>query len=261
MKFNSQLPDDEINVTKHSAVGDLSWMLGGLSVFILVIYFSFGIIVEYAVKHISIEQEQKIFSYLHLRTLAHGKKSDLSNKLQTLVDASETCSKTSYKFIVDVSDSNDTNAFAMPGGVIVVTQALIDNATSENELFFVLAHEIGHFQNRDHLEGVGQGFVSMAIASMIGLSDASELLQTSLNFSESYFSKTKESEADLYAVDLMECYYGHVNGSTDFFKHLPQTGNEGLFSTHPKTLHRIETIEAYISKKKYMKKEKKKFIL
>lgn len=259
MKFNHKLPDDEVNVTKHSAIGDLSWMLGGLSIFILVVYFSLGTVVEYAVKHISVEQEQKIFSYLNLKTLATPNKSDISNKLQVLVDTSEKCTKSPYKFIVNVSESNETNAYAMPGGIIVVTQGLIDNATSENELFFVLAHEIGHFQNRDHLEGIGQGFVSMAIASMIGLSDASELLQTSLNFSESYFSKSKESDADLYAVDLMECYYGHVNGSTDFFQHLPKTGDYDLFSTHPKTIHRIDMINNYISKKEYTKKETKFF--
>jgi Zn-dependent protease with chaperone function len=259
LKFNNQLPDDDVNVTKHSAIGDLSWMLGGLFVFILVVYFSLGIIVEYAVKHISIEQEQKIFSYLNLNKLATSNKSDIPNKLQILVDSSEKCTKSSYKFIVNVSESNETNAYAMPGGIIVVTQALVDNATSENELFFVLAHEIGHFQNRDHLEGIGQGFVAMAISSLIGLSDTSELLQTSLSFSESYFSKSKESEADLYAVDLMECYYGHVNGSTDFFKHLPKTSDYDLFSTHPKTIHRIDMINNYIDKKKYTRNETKKF--
>ena len=264
MSFNTKLPDDKVNVTNNSALGDLSWMLGGLFISIVVLYFTLGFIVEYGVKNISIKQEQEIFSYLNITKFTDSNQSKEEKKLQSLVDASSECSKTSYEFFVNTYDSDEqnlTNAFAVPGGLIVLTKTLIDNSESENELFFVLAHEIGHFQNRDHLEGLGRSFAATIIASMIGLSDADDLLQTSLHFSESQFSQSRESEADLYAVDLMNCYYGHVGGSTDFFKHLPKDSSGSLFSTHPGTIKRIEIIEKYIKEKQYEKREIKNYKL
>jgi len=258
LKFNTQLPDDEVNVTKSSALADLTWMLGGLSAIVLVLYFGFGFLVEYGVKNISVEQEQKFFSYVNFNEILQEEEKDANQslKLQAILDATKECSKTSYNFKLNIPNTDEINAFAVPGGLIVINQALIDNSTSENEIFFALAHEIGHFNNRDHLEGVGRGFVALAITTMIGFSEASDLLDTSLNFSESHFSQETESDADLFAVDLMNCYYGHVNGSTDFFKHLPENDNIQLFSSHPATLKRIEKIEAYIAENGYIKKDK-----
>jgi len=256
LKFHSKLPDDEVNVTKGSAIGELTWMLGGISLFVLVVYFTLGIAIEYGVKKISVEKEQKIFAFLHLDSLKDKDKDERSEaiKLQNLITLSQECVKSSYDFHITISDSNESNAFAVPGGLIVVTQGLLDGARSENELFFVLAHEIGHFQNRDHLEGIGRGLVGLALASMLGISDAGDILETSLNFSESKFSQNRESDADLYAVDLMQCYYGHANGATSFFKKLPQDDGYGFFSSHPKSLKRIELIEEHIKAHEYVKK-------
>ena len=262
MNFNEKLPDDEINVTKESDIGNLTWMLGGLSAFVIVAYFIFGYAVEYGVKHISVEKEQEIFAFLHVDKVFEddmqdaNETSEINQRLQALVDASKECSGTKYDFIVSVDETEEMNAFAAPGGYIVVTQGLIDKAESENELFFVLAHEIGHFNNRDHLEGIGRGFVAMALSAVIGLGDTSDLLQTSLDYSQSHFSQETESDADLFAVDLMQCYYGHTNGATDFFEHLPDTGYR-LFSSHPETLERIYTIEDYIAQEQYFSKDKK----
>jgi len=253
LKFNTKLPDDEVNVTKSSALGDLTWMLAGVSAFILLIYFSLGFAIEYGVKKISVENEQKLFAFVQADKFIEKVQNKNEKHLQTLVDSSKTCSQTQYNFVVNISDSNESNAFAIPGGLIVVTQGLLDKAKSENELFFVLAHEIGHFQNRDHLEGIGRSFVALTLSSMLGLSEASDLLEASLNFSESQFSQDTESDADLYAVNMMQCYYGHVNGATDFFNTLPKDKNYDLFASHPKTLHRIELIEAHIKSKGYSK--------
>jgi len=53
----------------------------------------------------------------------------------------------------------------------------------------------------------------------------------------------------------MHCYYGHVNGATDFFKHLPQesAGYGGMFSTHPDMQKRVEDIEMYSTQKGYVR--------
>jgi len=232
------------------------WMLGGLVALVLIVYVALGFGIKMAVKKISIEQEQRLFSYLHVDALMEANDSSTSQKVQRLIDAVTTqCLKTPYHFIVSIADDEQSNAFALPGGLIVVNKGLLQKATSENEIFFVLAHEIAHFQNRDHLEGIGRRFIGVLLGSLIGFSDVADLLQTTLNLSENRFSQTQESEADLYALDLMHCYYGHVNGATDFFKHLPQesAGYGGMFSTHPDMQKRVEDIEMYSTQKGYVR--------
>jgi Zn-dependent protease with chaperone function len=259
LNFNAQLPDDTVNVTSKSAFSELVWISGGLSLLIVIIYLSLGSLVEFTVKKISIEQEQKLFSFLHMDMSKPQKNTAQSLKLQNLVNSTKECLTTKYNFLIHLSDANETNAFAMPGGLIVINEPIINTATSENEIFFVLAHEMGHFQNRDHLEGIGRSFVSTALASILGLSDVSELLSVSLNFSESHFSQSRESQADIFAVDLMNCYYGHVAGATDFFTHLPDESSYRLFSSHPETKKRIKIINAHINEKHYLHKEIKSF--
>ncbi|WP_324171905.1 M48 family metallopeptidase [Sulfurimonas sp.] len=207
---------------------------------------------------ISIKQEQKLFSYLNLNILDSNNSSKDEIFIQLLANKSKKCTNSQYDFKIYLSSSKEVNAFALPAGFIVINQAIIDNAKSENELFFVIAHEIGHFNNRDHLEGIGRSFVSILISSFIGISDLNELLSSSISFSESQFSQHQESEADLYAVDLMECYYGHTNGATDFFHHISDVNNSlTLFSSHPQRVERIQDINNYIKTKSYHSNGKK----
>ena len=253
MSFHSNLPDDSVNVTRHSPLADAVWMLGGLLALVIGLYVVLGFGMEAVVKKISIEQEQELFSYLHLDALLDNNTSTTSQKVQHLVTAlQEQCLQTPYRFSVSIAEDEQSNAFALPGGFIVVNKGLLDKATSENEIVFVLAHEIAHFQNRDHLEGIGRRFIGVLLGSLIGFSDVNELLQTTLNLSENRFSQTQESEADIYALDLMQCYYGHVNGATDFFKHLPNdSGNYGMFATHPDIRQRVDDIERYSAQQGY----------
>ncbi len=256
MTLHNKLPDESVNVTQTSPLADMAWMLGGLIALVVIVYVVLGFGIEAAVKKISIDQEQRLFSYLHVDALMEANDSPTSQKLQSLVDAVATqCLKTPYHFSISIADDEQSNAFALPGGFIVVNKGLLEKATSENEIFFVLAHEIAHFQNRDHLEGIGRRFIGVILGSLIGFSDAADLLQTTLNLSENRFSQTQESEADLYAIDLMHCYYGHVNGATDFFKHLSQESGSygGMFSTHPDMLKRVEGIETYSAQKGYVR--------
>lgn len=53
-----------------------------------------------------------------------------------------------------VIDSSDLNAFAMPGGYVLVTSGLLDNMSSESELAGVLAHEIAHVVMRHHVREI-----------------------------------------------------------------------------------------------------------
>ena len=252
MSYKHKLPDDEVNVTKHSALGDVTWMIGGLSAILMTLYFTLSALINYEVKMISIENEQKVFDYLNIAALFENNDSNNSTNYQNLLTGVQKCSKTPYKLKLIIADDNVSNAFALPGGIIIINQGLINQAQSQNELFFVLSHEVGHIQNRDHIEALGRGLLSLSILAILGLNDSNALLEYSLNFSESRFSQERESEADLYAVDMMACYYEHVQGATDFFKHDDHEESVNmLFSTHPQMKERIKNIEHYIVEKSY----------
>jgi len=251
LKYNTSLPDDTVNVSKQSPLLDLLWMLGGLFIGITFLYFTFGIAIEYGVKNISTEREIKLFSFLQPEHNSTQTPSKELLTLRTLLDNSKACQKSPYSFAVNIAEDKSVNAFALPGGTIVFNRGLLDNVHSENELFFVLAHEIGHYKNRDHLEGIGRAFTAMIIGNMLGFSDVSDILNSAMALSESHFSQTQEGEADIYAVELMQCYYHHVSGATKFFEHLPKDDSFSLYSSHPDIEKRIHNIEQYIKKRGY----------
>ena len=96
------------------------------------------------------------------------------------------------------SDSEQVNAFALPGRVIVINKGLVGKAASENEISFVLAHELGHIENRDHLRGIGRSLVLMTFSAMLLGPDngVGKMLGKGLHLSEMKFSRVQESRAD-----------------------------------------------------------------
>ena len=251
MKFHNSLPDDTVNVSKNSPLLDLLWMAGGLFIGIILLYFAFGIAIEYGVKSISTEREIKLFSFLQSEHNSTENPSKELLSLRTLLNGSKVCQKSPYNFVVNIVEDDTINAFALPGGTIIFNRGLLKNVHSENELFFVLAHEIGHYKNRDHLEGIGRALTATFIGNMLGFSDISDILNSALALSESHFSQAQESESDIYAVELMQCYYGHVSGAMDFFEHLPEDDSLSLYSSHPEMKARIQYIERHIKKNGY----------
>jgi beta-barrel assembly-enhancing protease len=66
-----------------------------------------------------------------------------------------------YHFLL--LDSDEINAFAAPGGLILVCRGLLRCCESEDALASVLAHEIGHVQNRDGLRAIEQSRLTSAL--------------------------------------------------------------------------------------------------
>ena len=123
-----------------------------------------------------------------------------------------------------MADNPTANAMALPGGNIVVYTGLLDRVASENELAFVLAHELGHYAHRDHLRGMGRALVFAVIAGLLFGPDSGtgSLLAGALGLTELSFSRRQETRADAFAVAALHCAYGHVGGSTDFFDRIGQ---------------------------------------
>lgn len=95
------------------------------------------------------------------------------------------------------------NAFALPGGRIVVTDDLAILAGSDDAILGVLAHELGHVQQRHLLRRlISSAVVGAAITLLVG--DASGIL-TALpaTLADLTYSRDMEREADRYAIELL----------------------------------------------------------
>ena len=155
-----------------------------------------------------------------------------------------------YEFRVEIDDSEVANAMALPGGLIIVTQGLLDQVESENELAFVLGHELGHYKNRDHIRALGRGIVfSLVFAVATGSGDAAGLGLKVSDLALRGFSRKQESRADEFALAIVYTQYGHVNEAWRLFERWDDEDHSILdlvtyLSTHPQAGDRVESLES-----------------
>jgi predicted Zn-dependent protease len=143
------------------------------------------------------------------------------------------------------------NAFALPSGVIVITDDLVKMAENDDEIVGVLAHECGHIVHRHALRAVLQNsavFVLIALitgdvssATVFGSALPTYLLQ-------SRFSREFEREADAYAVEQLGKAEIAPTHLATMLQRLAATHGEsdssvlGYLRTHPPTPERIQAI-------------------
>ena len=264
MDYIPRLPGKNVNVTPTSPLRDFMMLLGGLVVLFVGVYVFLGLVVDFMVPRISPETERMLGDYLDEKLEKHGKYAEQEEQFQHLLDRiQKQCGDLPYQLEIGVVEDEMINALALPGGRIVILTGLLENVTSENELTFVLAHEMGHFANRDHLSDLGRGLVFMALSagvfgpnSYIG-KQVGKLLQVS----ELSFSRQHESMADEYALDIQNCVYGHVAGATDFFEHIGMLEEKRFtghyLSTHPESSQRIANLNNLAMERGYSRSSEK----
>lgn len=264
MEYTPRQPETNVNVTPTSPLKDFFVMSGGLLVITVAVYFLLGFAVDLIIPHISPETEKKmtaIFGNLTKTKTAYPEK---QSKLQALLDSIQRdCAKLPYDFKIHIKKADTLNALALPGGHIIVFTGLLDKVTSENELAYILGHEIGHYANRDHLRGLGRALVFMTISTALFGTDSSmsNMVGHGLNISEMSFSRRQEAKADEFGLEMLNCTYGHVGGATDFFSRISKEKDPSIFghyfSSHPENQDRINYINLLI-KERSLKKEKLK---
>ena len=161
-----------------------------------------------------------------------------------------------YRF--HVVDTDDVNAFAVPGGYLYVNRGLIEAAESEAELAGVIGHEIGHVVGKHSARQLTQQY-GLAILTQIALGEEAGVVaqltaQIVATGAITSYSRSMESEADAYGVQ--ELYDAGIdpNGLATFFEKLEEMrGGQGgsaleqFFSTHPDPGARAHTVRAQIA--------------
>lgn len=167
MNYQPSLPEHNDNVSHEHPLKEFSILVLGTVAIVLIVFWLLGFFIDMAVKHISPEDEAKIYAKL-------GSSFDLGMdiepakpELQTLLNQLAECAEIPYPITLRMVKTDDINALALPAGNILLFSGLLNAVHSENGLAFVLAHELGHFKNRDHLRGMGRGIVLVAMSVML----------------------------------------------------------------------------------------------
>jgi hypothetical protein len=220
MSFDPALPDDSVNVSQGSILKEAGILLAGVCLVVALLAVTVSLTIEFAVASIPPGLESRIFgnTWSGIETLDE---SPHSERLQALTEQLTSHDEAlSGSFRVAVIESEHPNAMAFPGGLMVFTTALLDAVETENELAFVVGHELGHYHNRDHLRGLGRGLSWALIATALGLQgDAVGAVATlSADLAQRSFDREQELDADQHGLWLIEQHYGHAGGTRRVFE-------------------------------------------
>ncbi|MCR9106455.1 MAG: M48 family metallopeptidase [Gammaproteobacteria bacterium] len=142
------------------------------------------------------------------------------------------------------------NAFATLGGHVMVTDALLQEVSSENGLSMVLAHEIAHIQLRHPLEALSRGvLLQLVMGLLLGGGDSAAVggvVNSGSLLALLSFSRDMELAADARALQILRQHYGHVGGADEFFQSMHSAQDAALWvefaSTHPDSERRLALI-------------------
>jgi Zn-dependent protease with chaperone function len=138
------------------------------------------------------------------------------------------------------------NAFALPSGIVVMTDQLVAMADTDEELVAVLAHEIGHVRGRHALRQLLQaaGVSAIAMALLGDVSSTSGVLTSAPALLHAKHSRDFESEADRFARDWLRA--NDIDGSRfdDILCRMSASAGDhrelDFFASHPPTGERAD---------------------
>jgi beta-barrel assembly-enhancing protease len=164
-------------------------------------------------------------------------------------------------FTIKVIDSDEVNAFALPGGFFYVNKGLILAADNEAEVAGVMAHEIAHVAARHAMENQTKGMITegLLMAGSIFLGGLGGLLINQaaqfgalLGFMK--FSRSAEEEADALGVQYLWAAGYDPGAMSTMFEKLQAKNKKKpgtiskLFATHPQPPDRVEATRQLVSR-------------
>ncbi len=214
MKYEDPLIDEDLhgnaNLSSENPLKTAAKLLVALALALALGYFVLSLLIFQVVRFIPFETEQKWFKPLTEATLAQfsdaASASDRAKatELQRIADklVGQTLAKdpdhplSKITITVHYSDDEMINAFAMPGGHIVVMRGLIEALPNENVLAMVIAHEIAHVIHRDSLKNLGrQVLTNIVLYSLFG-GDSAGLMNQGMALLSTKYSRGDETNAD-----------------------------------------------------------------
>lgn len=164
-----------------------------------------------------------------------------------------------YHFLL--LDTDEVNAFAAPGGLILVSRGMVRCCKSEDELVAVLAHEVSHVQNQHGLKSIRKGRLTSALTTLGSAAGqtlaGAELAQVTAAFEGSIsditstmmnsgYSRATEYDADKSAIEIMRKLGYNPAALLSMLQQMEQhlkADDHGFGKTHPAPSARITEIK------------------
>ncbi|MBP1748888.1 MAG: Peptidase family [Deltaproteobacteria bacterium] len=179
-----------------------------------------------------------------------GRKQEITSLFGRTISRIDPAYVNNYTIVFRKGMSLGANAFALPSGIVVVTDELIALSDNDDELTAIFAHEINHVKRRHALRSILQStgvffLVTLLTGDVTSIANLASFLPALLI--ENGYSRDFERQADHEAGSLL---IGLGKGTGPFQNILqkidsshPQTLKLGVFSTHPETVKRIEYLK------------------
>ena len=203
---------------------------------------------------LSLEQEEKLGEFL---VDAFDIATD--ENIEWLVDSSlrviegrliDHIGGTDYEYKFHVIDDPTVNALTLPGGNIVIYTGLIQTSETPEEVAAVLAHEIGHAEQKHVIDKLmAELGISFVMAVVTG-GDATLINEITQTLVSNVFSRHQEREADQYGLELLERSGVDPRALAAFFRRMNREQlnyPDGLewMMTHPNNNSRIKASLEY----------------
>ncbi len=154
-----------------------------------------------------------------------------------------------YQYKWYIARDPQVNAYALPGGYVVVNSGLLTAADDAEEVAGVLAHEVQHVERRHSLKTMAQQLGWSALLALVTGDISSEWLQLAQQLGGLKFSRDHESEADRLGLQALLAAGIDAGGMLRFFRKLQSLDGASisLLSTHPATADRLAALEALLA--------------
>ena len=261
IKYNLNSVKQTINynykIEKKSLVLKLMKIFLNLALIIICIYMALysisGIILQNLPIKSQIQLENILSKYQEYETITLDKNEiERIDKIKKdILKIDKNFPKTSNLQINIINDKGG-NAFCSPNGNIYITQELYKRLNTDEMLTYVIAHEMAHYRNKDHLLSLRKNIASIGVISLILLNCPDniilgQIIDSAMSYKEINISREMEYSADEYAAYILKNQYGTTQGSIDVLN-LFQDNSEGierLFSEHPNPETRKKKLEEY----------------
>ena len=264
---------EEVNTTPVHPLVNLANLFATVAVVGLLVYAGLGFAASQLVMRLGPQTEERIgemtTAAFPVQTAEEDSRVDYLSDLLAAIeaDASQDHSARQYPPLkVGILPMPQENAMVTAGSYLFVTDGLLAAVESENELAFVLAHELGHLENRDPLKALGRSLVLVTMSAALGIGGQSNstAIPSAANFAELSYSREQEIAADDYAIQQVIRRYGHGGESLGFFERNRELELGGAIGdafgrvaewqqTHPLSSKRIERLAAQFERNGWAK--------
>ncbi len=253
MKITPKIPIEN-DITNTNFLTEFFKLVISLVLLVIIFYLILTIVSNITIKFIPLSWEIDLFQNMFLSSIENEindkntrRLDSIFNKIKAFIYYKRTLGNVNIK--VFAVKSKKINAAALPGGIIIVSDKLIDLCGSEDELIFIIGHELGHFYHRNHLKVMGKTIIIGIINLVFNISNINTyIINHVFNGLNLSYSRKEEIKADTYGGLLLKEMKGNVKSGILVFNKLKRIYNLGnfvyLFSTHPNFKMRIKHLES-----------------